>query len=100
MLGPFALQHEPEPCPGRHVLAGHVHPVYRLRGKGRQSLRLPCFQLGSEVSLLPAFGAFTGGHEVRREPGVRLFVSGDGRVWPLTDGPPATGSPANVGSAG
>jgi DNA ligase-associated metallophosphoesterase len=100
LLGPFALQHEPVPCPGRHVLAGHVHPVYRLRGKGRQSLRLPCFQLGSEVSLLPAFGAFTGGHEVRREPGVRLLVSGDGRVWPLTDGPPATGSPASVGSAG
>lgn len=100
MLGPFALQHEPEPCPGRHVLAGHVHPVYRLRGKGRQSLRLPCFQLGSEVSLLPAFGAFTGGHEVRREPGVRLFVSGDGRVWPLTDGPPAKDNQASVGSAG
>jgi len=99
-LGPFALQHEPTPCPGLHVLAGHLHPVYRLRGKGRQSLRLPCFQVGAEVSILPAFGAFTGGYAVQREAGVRLFVSGDGRVWPISDGPPATDTPANAEIAG
>jgi DNA ligase-associated metallophosphoesterase len=85
LLGPFAFQHDPVPCAGRHVLAGHVHPVYRLRGRGRQSLRLPCFQIGAHLSVLPAFGAFTGGYAVEREPGVRLFVSGDGQVWPVAD---------------
>lgn len=83
LMGPFALQHEPHTHPDYHVLAGHVHPVYRLRGKARQSLRLPCFQIGRRVSLMPAFGAFTGGHEVAQDNGRQIFVIGDHRVWPV-----------------
>ncbi|NWB66294.1 ligase-associated DNA damage response endonuclease PdeM [Pseudomonas sp. I8001] len=83
LMGPFALQHEPDPHASHHVLAGHVHPVYRLRGKGRQSLRLPCFLIGNQVSLLPAFGAFTGGYSVTQEEGSRIFVIGDQEVWPV-----------------
>jgi DNA ligase-associated metallophosphoesterase len=84
LLGPFALQHEPQPHPERHVLAGHVHPVYRLNGRGRQSLRLACFRFGGEVSLLPAFGAFTGGHQVERSDNDRIFVIGDNEIWPVS----------------
>lgn len=83
LLGPFALQHEPGLHPGRHVLAGHVHPVYRLSGRGRQRLRLACFKLGAQISLLPAFGAFTGGHAVERDESSRIFVVGDNEIWPL-----------------
>ena len=83
LLGPFALQHEPDPHPSRHVLAGHVHPVYRLHGKGRQSLRLACFRLGEQISLMPAFGAFTGGYQVDRDESCRVFVIGDGEIWPV-----------------
>jgi metallophosphoesterase superfamily enzyme len=83
LLGPFALCHEPAPLTGHHVLAGHVHPVYRLQGRGRQSLRLPCFQLGNEVSLLPAFGAFTGGYPINPAAGSRIYVLGEQRVWPV-----------------
>lgn len=83
LMGPFALQHEPDAHPSHHVLAGHVHPVYRLRGKGRQSLRLPCFQIGSRISLLPAFGAFTGGYSVEKSDDRRIFVIGDQDVWPV-----------------
>lgn len=81
LLGPFALQHEPHAHESHHVLAGHVHPAYRLHGRGRQSLRLPCFVLGERVSLLPSFGSFTGGFTVRPEPGQQIFVLGDGGVW-------------------
>ncbi|WP_407291464.1 ligase-associated DNA damage response endonuclease PdeM [Stutzerimonas zhaodongensis] len=84
LLGPFALQHEPDPHPTHHVLAGHLHPAFRLHGRGRQSLRLPCFCIGSRVSLLPAFGSFTGMMEVDADPGRRLFVVGDECVWPVT----------------
>jgi len=84
LLGPFALQHEPDPHPERHVLAGHVHPVYRLHGRGRQSLRLPCFRIGDEISVLPAFGAFTGGYQVEREENCRIFVIGDNEIWPVS----------------
>ncbi|MGY2254436.1 ligase-associated DNA damage response endonuclease PdeM [Pseudomonas reactans] len=83
LMGPFALQHEPDAHPSHHVLAGHVHPVYRLRGKGRQSLRLPCFVIGDRVSLLPAFGAFTGGHRVEQDNDRRIYVIGDHDVWPV-----------------
>jgi DNA ligase-associated metallophosphoesterase len=83
LMGPFALQHEPDAHASHHVLAGHVHPVYRLRGKGRQSLRLPCFQIGSRISLLPAFGAFTGGFAVEQSMDQQIFVIGDEDVWPV-----------------
>jgi len=83
LIGPFALQHEPDAHPSHHVLAGHVHPVYRLRGKGRQSLRLPCFVIGVRVSLLPAFGAFTGGHRVEQDNDRQIYVIGDHDVWPV-----------------
>ena len=81
LLGPFALQHEPDPHPTHHVLAGHLHPAFRLHGRGRQTLRLPCFCIGGRVSLLPAFGSFTGMMEVDADPGRRLFVVGDDCVW-------------------
>ena len=83
LLGPFALQHEPTPHPSHHVLAGHVHPVCVLRGRGRQRLRLPCFSLEERSTLLPAFGAFTGGMQVGAQPGRRLYAVGDGAVWPI-----------------
>jgi uncharacterized protein len=81
LAGPFALQHDPQPHASHHVLAGHVHPVYHLRGKGKQRLRLPCFQIGTRLSLLPAFGAFTGGYAVEQDDDRRIFVIGDHDVW-------------------
>lgn len=81
LLGPFALQHEPRAHATHHVLAGHLHPAYRLHGRGRQSLRLPCFVLGAEVSLLPSFGSFTGAMTFHAEPGQRIAVVGDGGIW-------------------
>ncbi|MGE7993513.1 ligase-associated DNA damage response endonuclease PdeM [Pseudomonas sp. NPDC089554] len=85
LMEPFALQHEPLAHPSHPVLAGHVHPVCLLRGKARQRLRLPCFALGPQVSLLPAFGEFTGGWNIEAQPGSRLFVVGDGQVWALPE---------------
>ena len=83
LLEPFALQHEPVPHPSHPVLAGHVHPVYMLRGRARQRLRLPCFLVDAQVSLLPAFGEFTGGWEIAPTGASRVFLAGADRVWPL-----------------
>ncbi len=81
LRGPFALQHEPHPHPTHAVLAGHLHPAFCLQGKGRQRLRLPCFSIEARVSLLPAFGEFTGAVEIDPAPGRRLFVVGGDGVW-------------------
>lgn len=83
LLEPFALQHEPHPHLTQPVLAGHVHPVFILRGKARQRLRLPCFLIDGQVSLLPAFGEFTGGWEIAPTGASRVFLTGADRVWPL-----------------
>jgi len=83
LLAPFALQHEPVAHPQHPVLAGHVHPVFVLQGRARQRLRLPCFLMGDAISLLPAFGEFTGGWRVQPDAENRVFLAGAGRVWAL-----------------
>ncbi len=73
-LGGLALNHHPNAVPGAYVLAGHIHPAAVLGGRARDHLRLPCFHLGPQVGVLPAFGAFTGMHVLPRGPGDRVFV--------------------------
>lgn len=72
--GPFAFCHHPELAAGGYVLAGHVHPTFRLTSRF-DSLRLPCFLVGPRRMILPSFGAFTGGHPVTPAPGERVYVS-------------------------
>ena len=63
--GPFALRHTPGAEPGAYVLAGHLHP--KIRG-------LPCFRIGPESAILPAFNMLTGGGGFRPRPDERVFV--------------------------
>lgn len=80
--GPFALCHFPETSVERGFrLAGHLHPGVLLEGKGRQSLRLPCFYFSGDGAILPAFGSFTGLALVEPGPGDHVFVlAGDSVV--------------------
>ncbi|MDN4039934.1 ligase-associated DNA damage response endonuclease PdeM [Massilia sp. YIM B02443] len=76
-IGPFAFCHHPDVDTPGYALAGHVHPVYVLATRF-DALRLPCFVVGSARMILPSFGAFTGGHAVKPEPGDNIYVtSGD-----------------------
>ena len=85
LLGPFAACHHPQRHATHTVLAGHVHPAVRLRGPGRDVLRLPCFCIEDGLALLPAFGAFTGGHVLDAAPGRQRLAVGAGRVWTVPD---------------
>lgn len=77
---PFVFQHEPLAAQDGYVLAGHLHPAALLNGRGRQSLKLPCFHLTAKVGTLPAFGEFTGGAVIRPKRGDRVFVVVEGQV--------------------
>lgn len=79
-LGGITLTHTPRQADPRPTIAGHVHPVVRLRGRGRQSVRGPAFVFAKHSALLPAFGAFTGGHVVVPGAGDAVFVVGPGEV--------------------
>ena len=86
LVGDFALQHIPKPHATHHVFAGHIHPTFRLLGKGRQSLILPCFHHESAITLLPSFGDFTGGFLMDKNPNAQIFVTDSQCVWPLEFG--------------
>jgi DNA ligase-associated metallophosphoesterase len=73
-VGPFSFCHHPDVAAPGFVLAGHVHPVFRLSSRN-DSVRLPCFLANSTRMILPSFGAFTGGFVVSPAPGERLWVS-------------------------
>ena len=79
-LDGFAMCHHPSPRRGAYVLAGHLHPCVSLGGRGFDHLRLPCFWLGDDVGVLPAFGAFTGMHPIRPGATDRVFAIADGAV--------------------
>ncbi len=59
---------------GAATLAGHLHPVARLKGPGRDRLRLPCFFRQGRQLILPSFGEFTGGREINGERGSEVFA--------------------------
>jgi len=88
-LDGFALCHHPRPRRGAYVLAGHLHPCVGLGGRGFDHLRLPCFWLGDEVGVLPAFGAFTGMHPIRAAASDRVFAIADRAVAALRGRAPA-----------
>ncbi|MGF6299192.1 DNA ligase-associated metallophosphoesterase [Paraburkholderia sp. WC7.3d] len=73
-IGAWALCHHPHSVDHAYVLAGHVHPVYRIATR-TDSARVPCFRFGIDRGVLPAFGSFTGG---ARETG---RVLGRGFFW-------------------
>jgi DNA ligase-associated metallophosphoesterase len=87
-VGPLALCHLPGASASASAsarethfeLAGHVHPACVLRN-GADALRLPCFVMGEQAGLLPAFGAFTGTMTVRPWPDARIYAVGGDRVW-------------------
>lgn len=81
LIGPFALCHEPARHPTHHVIAGHVHPTFRLSGRARQSLTLPCFSSTADMTLLPSFGGFTGGFVIDCAQGDQIFVTDEEFVW-------------------
>ena len=76
IVGRFLLTHHPIVKEELFNISGHIHPAIRLRGKGRQSVKLPCFFKSPYQLILPAFGQFTGTHV--------LEVAKDNEVYACT----------------
>ena len=61
-IGALTFRHEPRGRAGE--IAGHLHPMARISARGR-SVSRKCFAADNERMVLPAFGAFTGGLNIR-----------------------------------
>lgn len=87
--GPLTFVHEPTEGPARGEVAGHLHPCARLRREGR-SIRRRCFVSDGQRLIVPAFGAYTGGLNVRDAAYKDLFdrftvwMVSRGEVYPLS----------------
>jgi uncharacterized protein len=78
-LGPFTFRHEPLRQPQAGEVAGHLHPVARVARRGRGVSRR-CFASDGERLVMPAFGAYAGGLNIRDRAfaalfGVRPFIA-------------------------
>lgn len=87
----LTFRHEPsrEPCEGE--IAGHLHPVARVARRGRAVSRR-CFAADQTRLVMPAFGAYTGGLNVRDRAFAMLFgaleftahMLGEARLYAIT----------------
>ncbi|MHA7131462.1 ligase-associated DNA damage response endonuclease PdeM [Algoriphagus namhaensis] len=75
-LDSLLLSHEPMQEIEENAInvCGHIHPGLRLKGKARQSFRLPCFFLRRRQLILPAFGHFTGLALISPQAGEKAFA--------------------------
>jgi DNA ligase-associated metallophosphoesterase len=87
-IGALVFRHEPTGARGE--IAGHLHPVARVAGRGRTVSRR-CFASDSARLVMPAFGAFAGGLNVRHRAFADVFgaltftahLLGEGRLYAL-----------------
>lgn len=69
-IGALTFRHLPSGAPGE--ICGHLHPVARIAQRGR-SVRRRCFAVDATRMVMPAFGVFTGGLNVRDAAFADLF---------------------------
>ena len=88
-IGTLTFRHEPTGAAGE--IGGHLHPVARVAHRGRAVSRR-CFAADKTRMVMPAFGAFTGGLNVRDAAFCDLFgtlaftahLLGDSRIYSFT----------------
>ena len=78
VIAPFAFAHHPpdSKSDAGYTLYGHIHPCTVLRSSVDR-LRVPCFVFGASAGVLPAFGAFTGGHVVSPSADETVYAIAD-----------------------
>ncbi|MGV7030363.1 ligase-associated DNA damage response endonuclease PdeM [Methylobacterium symbioticum] len=88
-LGALTLRHEPAAGARPGEVAGHLHPCGKVAMRGR-AVRRRCFVSDGARLVMPAFGAFAGGLNVRDKAFDPLFpkgftahLLGDGRVFAI-----------------
>jgi DNA ligase-associated metallophosphoesterase len=90
-LGALTFRHVPSREAPDGEIAGHLHPVARVAQRGRAVSRR-CFASDGAALVMPAFGAYTGGLNVRDRAFAAVFgarkvtahMLGDNRLYAFT----------------
>jgi DNA ligase-associated metallophosphoesterase len=89
-MGPIVFRHAPQPVASAGEIAGHLHPRARVAWRGRTTSRR-CFAGDDSRLVMPAFGAYTGGLNVRDRAFAYVFETlsftahmlGEDRLYPI-----------------
>lgn len=76
------LRHEARPDETGFEISGHFHPKVRIVTEAR-SVSRPCFAASRHRIILPAFGALTGGLDIRA-PALAGLLGPNGEAWVAT----------------
>jgi uncharacterized protein len=79
--GPLQFRHEARPGPVCGEVSGHYHPKASVPTRGRR-VGGRCFVADSDRLILPAFGAYAGGLNVR-DPAIASLLRPDYQIWLL-----------------
>ena len=71
-LGPLTFRHEPTEGAADGEIAGHLHPSARVTQRGLAVTR-KCFATDGRRVIMPAFGAYAGGLNIRDRAFARVF---------------------------
>lgn len=82
-IGNLHFKHEPLTNFKPGEIAGHLHPCAKIRRKGK-AVRRKCFASDGNRLIMPAYGAFTGGLNVRDQAYDGLFEPSDLVSWMLS----------------
>lgn len=89
-IGPLTFRHEPV-SGAKGEICGHLHPHARIHRRGK-TVRRRCFAHDGNRLVMPAFGAYTGGLNIRHQAFAGLFVEenlranvlGQERIYPIS----------------
>ena len=89
-LGSLTFRHQPSSHGADGEIAGHLHPSARVAQRGRGVARR-CFAADAKRIVMPAFGAYAGGLNIRDRAFVALFgalsftahLLGQGRLYAI-----------------
>lgn len=73
VLAGLTFRHEPQAGVQPGEVAGHLHPAAKVRAS-RGAVRRRCFVTDAERAILPAFGAYAGGLNIRDAAFAGLFA--------------------------
>jgi len=66
------------------TIAGHIHPTITIKSPSGDRMTCRCFVATNTALVLPAFGSFTGGHNVKTSQSTRLWLAQNDGVAAVT----------------